>query len=131
MLAKKNRVHLKKQYDSIFRANRKVVTGHMVFFLRQNKLEYNRCGVIASKKVGRAHVRNLAKRRVRQLIRENMESIRGGYDLVVICRAHIDTALYAKLQAELVYALKKGDIYVSPDQHQDDQGLPKHQPSGT
>jgi ribonuclease P protein component len=120
MLEKKNRIHLKPQYDAIFKANRKFVSPCIVMYICRNDLSYGRYGVIASKKVGKAHVRNLAKRRLRGLIRAHMSRVKPGFDLVIICRGRIAATAYSKLRAEFISALKKGNIYVGGHEHQTD-----------
>jgi ribonuclease P protein component len=120
MLQKNNRVHLKKQYDTIFKANKKIVSPYMVVYIRRNQLPDNRYGVIASKKVGKAHERNLAKRRVRHMVRETMPCVKTGWDMIIICRAGITAAGYDRLKKDFAAVLKRGSLYVEKNEHQPD-----------
>ncbi len=78
-------------------------TKFFVVFFR--KAETTRAGFIASKKVGKATVRNRAKRRLKALFRELSYS-RGG-DFVLVARAGIEDADYNRLKKDLDFALKK------------------------
>ena len=62
---------------------------------RPNNLDYTRCGIIASKKVGGAVVRNRAKRRLREIVRNF--NIKPGYDIILISRAGIEQAAFAEI----------------------------------
>ena len=67
-----------------------------------------RVGFTASKKVGGAVVRNLARRRLRALAREVLvrEAV-PGYDYVLIARAGTATRDYAQLRGDMRFALKR------------------------
>ena len=112
MLKKINRIHLKKQYDSVFHSGRKYVSRHIVVYIMKNAVCLNRYGIIASKKVGRANIRNLAKRRMRHIMQATKARTKPGYDFTIICRGNIKTAGYGDLLQEFMNILKKADLYV-------------------
>ena len=67
-----------------------------------------RVGFTASKKVGGAVVRNLARRRLKALAREVLvRDAAPGYDYVLIARPETATRDYADLRNDLRYALKR------------------------
>jgi len=67
-----------------------------------------RVGFTASKKVGGAVVRNLARRRLKALAREVLvRDAAPGYDYVLIARPETATRDYADLRDDLRYALKR------------------------
>jgi ribonuclease P protein component len=45
-----------------------------------------RAGIVVSKRVGKATIRNRVKRRIREALRATYPTIRSGYDLIVIAR---------------------------------------------
>ena len=65
----------------------------------------NLLGVVASKKVGNAVLRNRAKRLMRASIRGHNDLATGSY--VLVAKAAIFDLSYESLQEELVTALKK------------------------
>ena len=62
---------------------KRVGTYCTVFFL-PNGLDRQRLGIIASKKIGNAVIRNLAKRKIREVFRRIKNSIVPAMDIVVI-----------------------------------------------
>jgi ribonuclease P protein component len=52
----------------------------------ENDLPYNRYGIVTSKKLGNAVVRNLIKRRLREAIYRLHPRLYQGYDIIVIAR---------------------------------------------
>ena len=54
-----------------------------VFFL-PNNLDRKRLGIIASKKIGNAVVRNLAKRKIREVFRHIKDRIEPAMDIVIV-----------------------------------------------
>ena len=57
--------------------------GLLVFYARKNRTNTNRVGITVSKKLGKAHVRNRVRRRLREVYRLNEEQFLPGYDIVV------------------------------------------------
>ena len=60
-----------------------------------NGLEHSRFGFVVSKRIGNAVVRNLVKRRLREVIRQ--KEVRGGWDAVFIARRGVEQAEYRQL----------------------------------
>jgi ribonuclease P protein component len=78
-----------------------------------NSLHRNRLGIVASRRIGGAVVRNRVKRRLRELFRhsdpcqpgQSDASARLGYDLVVIARREAADAPFLQLSADFQAAL--------------------------
>jgi ribonuclease P protein component, eubacterial len=66
-----------------------------------------RIGVSVGKKIGKATVRNLVKRRVKECFRALIPSISGKYNYVVAAREAAAGANSSELSAELQKALKR------------------------
>ena len=91
-----------------------------VLYIKKNRYAYNRLGVSASKKLGGAVVRNRARRRLKEAYRNMEQSLKTGYDIVIVARSG---ALYKKhsfLISEMYSAFKSTGIYVGSD----DPGVP-------
>lgn len=83
--------------------------GYLVLYCRPNRLETNRVGITASKKLGHAVVRNRVRRRLREIYRLNEELFAPGWDIVVVARSRCVNADFGKLtQAYLSLAKKAG-----------------------
>lgn len=69
---------------------------------RQGQQPWTRIGLTVSRKVGKAVVRNLVKRRLREIFRKNKARIPAGMDLIFIARREAATASFAALTEEIL-----------------------------
>lgn len=77
---------------------------YFVIYNIERKLENNRYGISVSKKIGHAVVRNKIKRRIKDIISKN--SIKSGYDYVIIVRKAINDLSYSDMKSELLKLIK-------------------------
>jgi ribonuclease P protein component len=83
--------------------------GFLVLYARKNRTEGNRVGVTVSKKLGKAHIRNRVRRRIREVYRLNEELFQSGWDIVVVARTKaIDAGFQDLTKAYLALARKAG-----------------------
>ena len=83
--------------------------GYLVLYARKNRTQLNRVGLTASKKLGKAHVRNRVRRRLREVYRLNEEKFLPGWDIVVVARSRCVKADFSALtEAYLSLAAKAG-----------------------
>jgi len=73
-----------------------------VVIARQGQQPWTRIGLTVSRKVGKAVVRNLVKRRLREIFRKNKARIPAGMDLIFIARREAATASFAVLTEEIL-----------------------------
>ena len=107
MLKKTNRLCRSEDFRRVYgykfsRANR-----HMVIFWYPNGLTESRFGFSLSKKIGKAHVRNSYKRRLRELTRLHLNEIHPGFDVVVLCRRPIVETDYKELESSYMALLER------------------------
>ena len=84
--------------------------GYLVLYARKNRTGGNRVGITVSKKLGKAHIRNRARRRFREIYRLNEESFLPGYDIVVVARSRAVEAPFDKLTKAYLDLAKKAGI---------------------
>ena len=60
---------------------------YLVLYARKNRTDTNRVGITVSKKLGKAHIRNRIRRRLREAYRLNEDKFRPGWDIVVVGRS--------------------------------------------
>lgn len=58
----------------------------LITYARKNNLGINRIGITTSKKIGKAHLRNRAKRIIREAYRQNENIVPLGWDFVFVAR---------------------------------------------
>lgn len=82
---------------------------YLVLYARKNRTQSNRVGITVSKKLGKAHVRNRVRRRLREAYRLNEAKFKPGWDIVVVARSKAVDAPFDKLTASyLALAAKAG-----------------------
>lgn len=84
--------------------------GLLVLYARRNRTGMNRVGITVSKKLGKAHVRNRTRRRLREVYRLNEGSFQPGWDIVVVARAKAVDAPFQRLTQSYLSLAKKAGI---------------------
>ena len=67
-----------------------------------NAQQHSRFGIITTKRIGHAVVRNLLRRRVRELLREHGAPLDTGLSVVIVVRNRAAMADYAALEKDLL-----------------------------
>lgn len=98
---KRLRVRRRREYLAVQRSPHRVVTPHFIVYGRSNGSRTTRVGITASRKVGKAHVRNRVKRLVREAFRRHRQTLPVGLDLVMVARAGKPATRYADVVTEL------------------------------
>ena len=84
--------------------------GYLVLYARKNRSDCNRVGVTVSKKLGKAHIRNRIRRRIREVYRLNEEKFQSGWDIVVVARSRAAEAPFDKLTRSYLALAQKAGI---------------------
>ena len=106
------RLRSRGEFQAVQQRGRRVSARYVTLIGRPNDRGADRLGIIASRKVGSAVVRNRAKRRVREIFRHTepdgaMTAGRQPFDVVVIVRRELVDAPFAALSADVHGALRK------------------------
>ena len=83
---------------------------YLVLYARKNRTDTNRVGITVSKKLGKAHIRNRVRRRLREVYRLNEEKFQPGWDIVVVARSRAVTVPFDKLTDSFLSLAKKSGI---------------------
>lgn len=101
-LSKAQRLTRSAQFTETYAQNRYVTGRWMVLWLREGSDAALRLGVVASKKVGGAVVRNRAKRRLREVFRLSRHRLQGAVDVILIARRGLADAPWKEIENELL-----------------------------
>ena len=110
MLNKQYRITHKKVYDRTYQGGKRISGRYLIVFMRENGMAYNRFGFVTSKKVGKAVTRNLVKRRLRALVRQEMPRFKGNYDVVIVARYNIKEAEFTALKKDFLIVMRKAGL---------------------
>jgi ribonuclease P protein component len=118
--------HIRTQADfsAVRRKGRRIECHAFRFFgLKKESdgsIEEIRLGVVASRRVGNAVVRNRLKRRIREIFRLNQEKIMRGVDIVVVLRASAFQLEYKELEERFLHAVERAHILGADGRSQND-----------
>ena len=79
---------------------------YFVIYYRKNQ-EQNRFGISVPKKTGKAHIRNKIKRRIKNIIDQNQNSVHSSYDYVIIIRKRLLELDYHQMEFQLINLMEK------------------------
>ena len=101
---KKYIIRKNEEIKKIIDNSKKLVNQYYIVYCAHNDLNYNRFCVSVSKKLGKAHTRNLYKRRIKDILMKN--NVNYSNDYVIILRNSILSIDYNTMKDELLDLLK-------------------------
>ncbi len=108
MLAKKYKLKKKKEIDALFKTGKSQDSRLLKIKWNKNNLNINRFIFAVSTKISKkATQRNKIKRKLEEIIRNNYQGIKQGYDLAIIAKPEIINTDYQLTRKELMKLLEK------------------------
>lgn len=107
-----NTVPLKKNYEfgRAYKKGRFFAGRLIVLYVVPNRLDHNRLGITAGKKIGKSVRRNRIKRLVRESYRLLEGTVKEGYDLVFVVRYNEIVPSFWDIKREMKFLFKKLEI---------------------
>lgn len=112
MLKKEYRLRKNADFRKVYRTAKSISTKYLVIYPKIKKGDDIRVGFSISKKIGKANVRNLYKRRLREIVRHNLHHIKPGCDLIILARVPVTTLGYHELEKNVKYLLRKSGVWI-------------------
>ena len=106
-------VKLKKNYEfqEVYKKGVYLANRHLVVYALENNESYSRFGVAVGKKVGKSVVRSRATRLIREAIRQNIQEIKQGYDIVILARAGAKGENFFSIENSFLHLMNKLQLY--------------------
>jgi ribonuclease P protein component len=109
-LPKEKRLAKRREFLRVYETGRKLFTRYCVLFSAANGLSYSRVGITATKKSGKANVRNRLKRWTREVYRHQRGPLGldgRAIDIVVNVKPNAAKALWADYRTDLQRGLQR------------------------
>ena len=109
-LPKEKRLAKRGEFLHVYETGRKVFSRYCVLFFAANELPYSRLGVTATKKLGKATVRNRLKRWTREVYRRQREPLEldaRSIDVVVNVKPNAAEASFRDYSQDLARTLQR------------------------
>lgn len=111
MLPVKHRFKKKKDFERVLKEGRNVKWNGLALKYCPNSFGESRFGIIVSKKVSKkAVLRNRTKRRIREVLRRELEKIKEGQDIVFFPSPEFKNKDFSEIQEIVIKLLKKGGL---------------------
>lgn len=113
-LSRRQRLTRSRDIRETFAQERKWVGRTMVLFVREGDDAALRLGVVTSKRIGKAHERNRARRLLREAWRLHRHQFSGSVDVVLVGRAPATRASRHDVEADLLRLARRAGLISSP-----------------
>lgn len=104
-MKKINIVKEKKDFDKAFKLRNQVKSKYAYIYIKDNDVNVHRFGICVSKKLGKAHTRNLIKRRVKDIIDKSQLQFKPK-DYIIVLKKSASCAQYLELKEDLIKVFK-------------------------
>jgi ribonuclease P protein component len=104
-----------RRFRAIRQHGRAYSTEMLVLCALANDLSYSRFGFAVNSRIGNAVVRNRIKRRLREILRLRMASIRPGWDIILIARKPIRSAEYDQIETACARLLRRAQLLMEEE----------------
>lgn len=112
MLPKENRLKKKKNFEKVIKQKEVFFSQVLGLKKTKNNLKVTRIGIVVGQKISKkAVLRNKIKRRLRHILRDNLEKIKKGYDLIFFTKKGIEKKEFSQLKKEITNLLKRAKIF--------------------
>mgnify|MGYP002581902230 FL=1 len=106
----KGTIKSNREFVYAYKKGKKVVSDCIVFHYYKNKTDKNVLGITVTKTIGKAHVRNRAKRLIRAAYREVAPDLKKGYNIIIAARSKMAYAPYGNVVAAMKYCIEKSEL---------------------
>ena len=100
-----------RHFRNIYNKGTSIANKQLVMYSIKNGSEFNNIGISASKKIGKSVIRNLIKRRIKEVYKIQEPLLKQGYDIIIIVRAAAVELSFNDLNKSVNHLLKKQKLF--------------------
>ena len=112
--SKAERLRKRKEFLGVYERGDKIQSTYFVLYMLENGRPHHRLGITASRKIGRAVVRNRIKRRLREIFRTNKQAVFPHCDLVVNAKRSAAQARNQQIQEDILKGILRWKRKTAP-----------------
>jgi ribonuclease P protein component len=106
------RIKKNTDYQTVFKKGKQISGRGVILYYSKNSAQDTRVGIIVSKKVGNAVVRNRIKRIIREIFRLNWPDIKSGYDIIIITRKSIREKSFHDIEKTFIDIMRRAGLLI-------------------
>lgn len=110
MLRQENRLKKRKEFAYLYNNGKAKHTNNITMVYLPTKNRKLKIGFSLSKKIGKAHTRNLIKRRLRAIVREIVPTMKDNYNVVFIGKSGIENLTFNNLKLEVIRLITQSEL---------------------
>lgn len=110
MLRQSNRLKKRKEFAYLYSNGKVKHSSTLTMVYLPTKHRPLKIGFSISKKIGKAHTRNLIKRRLRACVRDLVPQMHNNFNVVFIAKAGIDKISFAELKSQVVSLINNSEV---------------------
>ena len=111
MLASDNRLKKRKEFAYLYNNGKAKHTSTLTLVYLPTKNRKLKVGFSIGKKIGKAHTRNLIKRRLRMCVREIISNMKDNFNVVFIAKAGITELNFPELSKQVKYLVASCGLF--------------------
>ncbi len=96
-----------REFSQVYNHRKSLANKYLVMYILPNDQMYSRIGISVSKKVGNSVVRHRIVRLVRESYRLNKDSLKEGYDIVVVARNSAKGKNFYDIESAFLHLCRK------------------------
>jgi len=109
-MQRRYRLRRSADFELLRRSGRQIRHPLAILIVRANGKQSSRFGFMASKRLGKATERNRAKRRLREIVRPQIDMIQPGWDILIIARHAMTKAKYVEIDDAVSQLLRRAGL---------------------
>lgn len=110
MLKKENRLLKRKEFAYLYKNGTAKHTANLTLVYLSTKYRPIKIGFSVAKKIGKAHTRNLVKRRLRVIVREMIPNLPNNYNVVIIAKSGVETLTFDGIREQAHILFEKANL---------------------